>query len=320
VNLWSPALGFLAANGWLAGWFVAGVASWCIFTQQDGLLTGLRRTTWIPVENSLYALGKLVLLVLFARLQPQYGIFASWTLPALLMIAPVNWLIFRRLLPQHVAAPRSPEAGAEAAPRRIASYIGGNYIGVLCSLAYMTLPPVLVLQQAGATASAHFYLPWTIGNLMRLLALNMSTSLVVEASHNTGGTQAYYRKALRHTLRLIVPLALLVAIAAPYLLLVFGPDYAAGGATLLRLLALATIPSAFFSLSSGLLRAQNHIWPVVAALALNAVMTLGLSAWLLPIYGVDGVGVAWLVSQTVAALFLFGGTLCKSYSTSAPTG
>ena len=159
-----------------------------------------------------------------------------------------------------------------------------------------------------------------VTEVMRLLALNMSTSPVVEASHDTGSMLAYYRKALVHTLRLIVPLALVVAVAAPYLLLVFGPDYAAGGATLLRLLALATIPSAFFSLSSGLLRAQNRIAPVVAALALTAVMTLGLSAWLLPIYGVDGVGIAWLISQTVAALFLFGGTLCKNYSTSAPTG
>lgn len=320
INFWSPALGFLAANGWLAAWFVAGVASWCIFTQQDGLLTGLRRTTWIPVENSIYAIGKLVLLVIFARVQPQYGIFASWTLPALLMLLPVNWLIFRRVLPLHAAAPRPSGAlAAEGSPGQIVRYIGGNYVGLLFSLAYTTLPPILVLQLAGSTASAHFYLPWTIGSLMRLLALNMSTSLIVEASHDAGGAQGYYRRVLLHTLRLIVPLSVFTVIAAPYILHIFGPDYAANGATLLRLLALATIPSAFFSLAIGRLRAQNWIWPVVVTLALNAVITLGLSAWLLPQVGINGVGIAWLTSQTVAALFLFGVMSCKNYSISAPT-
>jgi O-antigen/teichoic acid export membrane protein len=182
------------------------------------------------------------------------------------------------------------------------------------------LPPILVLQLAGSTASAYFYLPWVIAGLLRLVASNMSTSLIVEASLDSSQTQHYFRRALLQTMRLVAPLALFVLLAAPYLLHIFGPDYAGEGGALLRLLALATIPSAFLSLYSGLLRVQNRIRPIVVALALTAVLTLTLSALLLPSYGINGVGIAWLVSQTVAALVLYGVSSCKNCFTLAPTG
>jgi O-antigen/teichoic acid export membrane protein len=271
------------------------------------------------VENTVYALAKLILLVLFARWQPRYGIFASWTLPALLLLLPVNWLIFRRLLPAHMATPAAA-AEPSASTARIAAYVSGNYLGQLFSLAYTMLPPILVLQLAGSTASAYFYLPWMIASLLRLVASNMSTSLIVEASLDAAGAQQHFRRALAHTMRLVVPLALVVALAAPWLLLIFGVDYAAEGGALLRLLALATLPSAVFSLYVGLLRVQNRIRPIVAAFALTAVLTLGLSALLLPIYGINGVGVAWLASQSVAALVLYGVSSCKNCFTLAPTG
>jgi O-antigen/teichoic acid export membrane protein len=320
IDLWSPALGFLADNGWLAAWFVAGVAGWCIFVQQDGLLTGLRRTTWIPVENTVYALAKLVLLVALAPLQPRYGIFVSWVLPALLLLAPINWLIFRRLLPQHVAM--AQPATAPAAPitvSQIAAYVSGNYLGQLFSLAYIMLPPIMVLQVAGSAASAYFYLPWMIGGLLRLVAANMSTSLIVEASLDIGNTEQHFRRARLQTMRLVAPLTLFVVLAAPHLLHVFGPDYADEGSFLLRLLALATVPSAFISLYGGLLRIQNRIRPLVAVYALTAVLTLTLSALLLPVHGINGVGIAWLASQIVAALVLYGVSSCKNCFTLAPT-
>lgn len=39
---------------------------WNVFNIQDGVLAGLRRTIWVPVENFLYSLAKLIVLVVLA--------------------------------------------------------------------------------------------------------------------------------------------------------------------------------------------------------------------------------------------------------------
>ena len=88
IALWAPNLGALSADG-AAGWgFVLGTMVWSMFNLQDGALTGLRHAVWVPVENILYAVGKMALLVLLASGMPHWGIFAAWVLPAAAAIIP----------------------------------------------------------------------------------------------------------------------------------------------------------------------------------------------------------------------------------------
>jgi hypothetical protein len=68
---------------------------------------------------------------------------------------------------------------------------------------------------------------------------------------------------------------------------------------------LAALPNTLVVLYISLRRVQNHIWGLVVVQALLAVLLLGLSYWLLPLWGITGVGVAALVSQScVAAVVL----------------
>src|SRR5262245_47189735 len=55
-------LGFLSDGTLASVSFVLFTVSWCIFIQQDAVLTGLRRATWIPLENGTFALLKIALL------------------------------------------------------------------------------------------------------------------------------------------------------------------------------------------------------------------------------------------------------------------
>ena len=117
------------------------------------------------------------------------------------------------------------------------------------------------------------------------------------------------RRALRQTMLLICPLAALTAIAAPWLLLAFGADYADAGGTLLRILALGQLPNVFVALGISVARIEHRGRIVVAALGAQAVLVIGLSALLIPGMGIEGVGVAWLVSQTAVAAYLLAGVL-----------
>ena len=86
-----------------AALFVVAVALWTVFTIEDAALTGLPASFWVPVENTSFAMAKLVCLPLFAAITPLTGVFDSWTLPLIGCIVPVNYYIFRRLLPEHLA-------------------------------------------------------------------------------------------------------------------------------------------------------------------------------------------------------------------------
>jgi O-antigen/teichoic acid export membrane protein len=87
-----------------ACWFVVSTVAWSVFSLQDSALTGLRASVWIPLENAVYGVVKLGLLVVVARTSLSDGVFTSWTLPVLALLVPVNLLLFRRLVPRHAAS------------------------------------------------------------------------------------------------------------------------------------------------------------------------------------------------------------------------
>jgi O-antigen/teichoic acid export membrane protein len=305
VALWAPNLGALSAGG-AAGWgFVLGAVVWSMFNLQDGALTGLRHAIWVPVENILYAVGKMVLLVLLANGMPYWGIFAAWVIPAAAAIIPINLLLLGRLVPQ-AAKVRNPQVRA-ADRASVASYIIRNYPGALFSLALSSLMPLVVSQQAGLRANAYFYMPWMIYTGLQLVPINLATSMTVEAVHDERKLGLFSYRVLVQSLRLLGPVVAALLLGAHWLLLAFGPEYAAQGETLVRLLALAAIPNILVVLYISVLRVENRGWNLVLVQAAQAVLLLGLSYWLLPLWGITGVGVAALASQTfVAAAFVLG--------------
>jgi LysM repeat protein len=264
------------------------------------VLAGVKQAVWVPIENIAFALGKLALLLVFAWSAARYGIFASWTIPGAAVLLPISYLIFRRLLPRH--AQTSAAQAEQLVPHQIAGYAASNYLGSMLSLAVTTLLPLLVLHQLGPRANAYFAQPWLIGSTLQLIAGNMAVSLTVEAATDRERLEVHTRRALIHTARLLVPAVTLVLIGAPYLLRLFGRDYAAEGAGLLRLLALGTLPNLVNMLYLSVARVRNRVVVIVVVQAALCALTLGLSYPLLHMYGVTGVGIAWLTSQTLVAL------------------
>jgi O-antigen/teichoic acid export membrane protein len=300
INVWTPHLTILTTNiGSVLFWLLA-LTGANIFTLQDGALTGLRKTWWIPIENIVFSMSKIALLCYFALARPTYGIYLSWVVPLLVMIVPINYLIFSRLLPNH-----QKQGHPDAAPPSIAeitAYVGGNFIGSTCYFAYTTLVPLIVVGYVGAATAAFFYIPWTITVSLYLVALNMSTALTVEVVRDRSNLAMYYGRVVRQCLRLLVPVIAVIVLAAPYILAVFGPAYAEQGTTLFRLTALAVLPGSITLLYIGVLRAQNRVRAIALTQATICVSILLLSALLLDGVGIVGVGWAVVLSQSLVAL------------------
>jgi O-antigen/teichoic acid export membrane protein len=301
---WSPKLRFLAAQpGWFIG-FALATAAWTVFTLQDSVLTGLRSAHWVAVENSTYSVVKLVLLVALAGSLPRAGPFVAWTAPVGLGVFAVTALVFRGLLPRHADGQPLPFDR-----RTLVRVAAGNYGGTLCAVAGSLLLPVLVAYETNLAQTAFFYLPWTITAMLRLIALNMMISLTVEGAIAEQSLTQLTRRAFVHTMRLVLPLVAVCALAAPWVLSVFGPRYAHAGAELLRFLAIGSLPNVVVSMGMAVARVRHRAGTILAIQAAEGVVTVGISIVLLPVIGINGVGLAWTTSQFATAAVLIAGPL-----------
>jgi O-antigen/teichoic acid export membrane protein len=295
----SPGLAFLHTWG-LGTWFVIATAGYAVFNLQDGVLTGLRRADWVALENGLFSVEKIGLLAAFAAVGTASGILISWMVGLALSIVLTNIFVFARALPRHERA--APEPAADTSGLTL-GYVSADYLGAMCWLAAVNLPPVIVLNRLGAAESAYFSVAWMAPFALYCFSSNMGYSLVVEAARDVTRLDQY-RRVLRHAGRiLLVAVAVLLA-AAPWLLRLFGSAYAHHGTVTLWLLALSALPNLLNTTVIALSRARRRMRVVVGVLAALAILVLGLTELLLPILGITGAGAAWLIGQSLVAAVL----------------
>ncbi|MEV5101870.1 lipopolysaccharide biosynthesis protein [Streptomyces massasporeus] len=294
----APNLDFLL-HPLTAVFFVAYTAGYAIFALQDGALTGVRRPGWVVTENVIFAVVKIMLLAVGAALTLFAGILISWAGALLVALLVANVFLLRRAVPRH-----EQERPRTARPPRLVGYAAADYAGSLFRMAAYSLPPLLVLNTLGPAQSAHYSLAWIVGYVPYLLATNMGSSLMVESAHAPGRLPEHAFRVLRHSALLMAAGALVIIVIAPALLSFFGPEYAEDGTTLLRLLALSALPNLVVSLAVDVARMRRRLRLVVGLQLTSCVLVLGLAELLLPVLGLAGGGLAWLVAQTLLALYL----------------
>jgi O-antigen/teichoic acid export membrane protein len=300
AGIWAPSVRPLIDTPVAAAWFVAATVAWSLFALQDAVLTGLQRTIWVPIENTIFAVVKILVQVALAGSLAGSGLYISWTVPAVLSIVPINALIFRRFLPGIVA--RQRDVDPEGSVGLIARYVAADYAGSMLETASTGLLPLIVLATLGASASAYYYIAWTIAYSLQLLSLNMSLSLSVEGAVRRSEVGPGMWRMLRLLVGLQLPLVVGITIFAPLILQIFGRVYSDEGATLLRLLALAVLPHGVNALCLGLARVRRQFGVLFAIQAAQAGLFVALAVVLLPAIGIAGVGVAFLVAQSAVAI------------------
>lgn len=293
----------LLGGGWTAALVLAAaVTTWCVFSLQDAVLTGMRKAVWLPLENGVYGLAKIGLLVALVPVSLHYGIIASWVVPAAVVVVPMSFLIFGVLLPRHMAA-SSADADSPP-PRSIARFVGGDYLGSIFALAAVDLLPILVVARLGALDNGFFSVPFLIIYSLELVTVNLGVALTVEGAHDRSQLRRNVVVVLRRTAVLVLP-AVAVLLAVPGLVLsVFGSSYAENSSTLLRLLALGVVAKAVTTLFFSLARVERRVGRIAVVEASRLVLLLGSAWWLMGELGLVGIGVAYLVTQFLVAAVL----------------
>ncbi|KAA0097448.1 hypothetical protein CIW49_16300 [Mycolicibacterium sp. P1-18] len=298
VHVVSPTATFFDGTTAQAIFVVATVAS-TIFVIQEGVLAGLRRTALVPLTNFVFALGKLGLVVAFSVSLPSHGILAAWALSAAGIVIAINVFLFWKAIPRQQ---RTVAADSVALPplRHLIHFVTLDYGAAICSVAAMTTMPMLVLAALGATQNAYFSMAWLIGTSVFQISLNMGVSLVVESSSSQSDLARQARHVLVHTGKLLVAVVLVIIVAAPYLLGVFGTAYREADDTL-RIFALSALPHLVVVTGISSARAQRRMKVVLWTQIPQAALTIPLTWFLLPRIGMEGASVAWLITISMIA-------------------
>jgi O-antigen/teichoic acid export membrane protein len=299
LHLYPATLG----HGWVISLALGGsVTVWCVFALQDAVLTGIRQAVWIPIENGLYGITKIIMLVALAPVTRTFeGIFASWTVPAFVALFPVNLLIFGRLLPRHAGAHQREVTGVDF--RSVTRFMGGDYLGTVFFMATGALMPALIVARLGATAASYWAVSYIIIYALDLVTVNLGVALMVEGVTDRPKLRAHTVAVARRIAAIIVPAVAFLLLFAPQVLAIYRREYV-HGTGLLRLLALAVLARAVTSLWISLSRVERRVGVIAFWQGCTFVLVVGLSWWLMGRMGIDGVGVGYLVSQAVVAACL----------------
>jgi O-antigen/teichoic acid export membrane protein len=300
-----PALGVPVVLGrsWVLSVALGGsVTVWCIFALQDAVLTGIRQAVWIPVENGTYGVAKIFVLIALAHVSGQYGIFASWTVPAFVALFPVNWLIFGRLLPRHVA--READRATTVTARVMSRFMGGDYLGTVFFMGVGAILPLLILARLGRSDAGYFGEAYVIVYALDLITVNLGVALMVEGAIDRAALRSAAATVCRRIALIVVPAVAVLVAFAPLVLSVFGRAYAANASGLLRLLALAVLAKAVTSLFIALSRVERRVSRIALVQGALFAGITGFSWVLMGHLGLGGVGAAYLASQLVMAAIL----------------
>jgi hypothetical protein len=260
----------------------------------------------VLVENGLYGVAKIVMLIALAAVAPRTGIFLSWSAPLFVVVVAVNVIIFGRLLPEH--AKDLVGAGEEVPRQHVTRFLAADYVASMLWTATIGLLPVLVLATEGKRASAYVYIPWTICYTLYLVSRNMGMSLTTEGARDPARLAEHTRATLMSAARIVVPGALVLFVGAPWILRYgFGAAYSVHATTLMRLLALSTIPALVPLTFVSVARVQRRLVAMMVVSAASTVPVLVLTPILLHTSGIAGAGIAWLLVQSVVALVLLVG-------------
>lgn len=288
--------------------FVSDVERWlfpvftvvlALFVLQDWVLIGLRASTWVPLEQLLFSVLKLGLLLVFIRLFPVGGIVLSWVLPAGVAVAIVSSIVLFRALPRRPP----PEPGATPLPgrRALTTIFFGEYATGLMTVAVPMALPLIIVTQLGNESNAYYALPWLLSEAFNMLLWNISSSYMVEASNDGPRAGALLRRTIRLNILvggLGVPFMLF---GVPWVLTFLRGDYAAQGTDVLRILACAIPFLVITSLYLTTARVRQQMGRVVAIQVLAVIFTIGLALFLVHPLGINGVALAYLIAEIISA-------------------
>jgi O-antigen/teichoic acid export membrane protein len=300
LGFWSPALAFVSQNAIYASAFIVFTILWTLLNMLTYAFIAQRRAGFVLSKNTIFAVLKLPLPIVFVPFFHSFGIVASWGIAVAVSVAVSVFLFLPRVQGSYKPVPILKLNLLKDMWR----YSSGNYLANLFIATPAFILPLMVVNVLGAEQNAYFYVGWMMAGLLFSIPLAVSQSLFAEGSHFEDKLKENVTKSLKFTYLLLVPAVIVLVLAGKWLLLAFGQSYSLNALHLLWVLSLSSLPLAIGYIYIGILRVTGRIKELMAIWGFVALAVLLASYLIMPVTGIIGIGYAWLVAQTVVAVYV----------------
>ncbi|WP_262365579.1 lipopolysaccharide biosynthesis protein [Gordonia sp. OPL2] len=281
-----------STQAWLYPAFVVVLG---IFAIQDSMLIGLGRSRTVATKNITQSTIKLILVAALIPLGTGSAVVWAWVLPA----AAISLWIGMTAIRDGARAMTGPSI----LPRRteIVHFYAGSFAMTAVGVVVPLVVPLVIVARLGTEMNAYFTICWLVISTAAILLNATAAPFVATASEP--GTD------LRHaTLRFIalcggasIVGCIALVVTAPWILSIMGPQYAAEGTDLIRLMALTLPTVAFVTIYTALARVERRLrLAVITQVVFGVVVVTGI-AFSTDRWGIIGVAYVYLAADVIIA-------------------
>lgn len=314
ARAWLPELGRVSATPTWTAAFLAMCVFGTIGIVLDQVNVGFGRGAQVVIRTAAFGGITLVpLAVMLAVGVPMNAmeLAACWVAAGAAATA-VGLLLLRRTVPIESVGPDEPRGAVQRSytyrPRweralggRMMTVGLANHLLTLWERAPGLILPIVVTELLSPEATAVWYVVWMGAWVVFTAPISVGIAQFAEASRRPEAAAAATRTALRASLLYAGAGAVVVAALAHPVLHLLGPQYAAQGATPLRLLLLGVLPLAVVSAYYAQCRASGRLAEAIGLATVAGLGSVALPAMAGTQYGLAGMAVAWVAVQTIAA-------------------
>jgi len=181
-------------------------------------------------------------------------------------------------------------------------FSAGSYITNLLTITPSQIVSIMALNVLGARLTAVYFMAFSIASLLFMVPYAFSSSLLVEGSHNEP-LRTKTLKSLLGIFAVLVPLVLIFYFFGGFLLEIIGKSYLEG-LDLLKILSASSFFVAICSTYISLKKIQKDIKGLILIGGLIFVLTIGFSYPLMLIFGLIGIGYAWIIGYGLCSIII----------------
>ena len=274
-----------------------------IYTLQDQILIGLGRARTIAIKNISQSTVKLVIVAAMIPLATGSAIVWSWVLPAAAITAIIAVLVIRRETVTRTGPTRLPDR------RELVTFFASSYAINAINVIVPLLVPLIVVAQLGTEMNAYFSMCWLVVNTLGALIVATAAPFIATASTPGADVWACTKRFVLLCGGSAVAGCVVLVAAAPFILGILGPHYAANGTTLIRTMALVLPAVALTTIYTALSRLQRTLRLAVISQVLLGVLVVGGVILTTPRWGIDAVGYTYVAGELLITLVVLAPTV-----------
>jgi O-antigen/teichoic acid export membrane protein len=183
-------------------------------------------------------------------------------------------------------------------------YSAGNYIADTLNILPTAIIPIIIINSLGTAQMAYYYIVLMIANAVEVIPSSITRSLFSEGSAEEHSIHRNVKRSIRLIALMLIPVATTLLFIGDTLLTLFGKSFSDEGFAFLQLMVVDSIIIGVYYVYDALFRLSMNVRAIIIRNLCYAGSVIALSYALIP-YGLVGIGVAWIVSTSLAGLLSY---------------